>query len=219
MGVKSLAKSLMNPEITVFYCKLRNDLGQLTMSDMIKTSCNPEELIRKAFHPSLEQSLASRLCIRYLIQISGPSFICWDLYPSIEIVDGVEYHQCRLGPDQWSNCTKIFKELEADVSLTNPQYDTWKQHDDHYNESCHDKVAQLCSSRKLSLFHGSRVLVTYSLMQQAYGKYMWMPMPRTTPCGQYFGLITKEQKQRIDFEFIEERTLMHPNEFMIWFCQ
>jgi hypothetical protein len=63
MGVKSLAKSLMNPEITVFYCKLRNDLGQLTISDMIKTSCNPEELICKAFHPSLEQSLASRLCI------------------------------------------------------------------------------------------------------------------------------------------------------------
>jgi hypothetical protein len=145
MGVKSLAKSLMDPEIMVFYYKLRNNLGQLSISEMINTSHNPEEFIHKLFHPTLEQSSGSKLCIRYLNQISGPTFTCWDLYPSIEIIDGVEYHQCRLGPNQWSNCMKIFKELEVEVSLTNPQYDTWKHHNDHYVESCHDKVAQLCS--------------------------------------------------------------------------
>jgi len=91
---------------------------------MIKSSRNPEEFIRQAFHPLLEQSLASKLCIRYLNQISGPSFTCWDVNPSIEIEDGVEYHQCQLGLDQWSNRLMIFKELEADDSLTNPQYNT-----------------------------------------------------------------------------------------------
>ena len=94
MEVKSLAKSLMDPEVMVFFYKLRNDLGNLTISDKIKSSHNPEEFIRKAFHPLLEQSLASKLCIRYLNQISGPSFTCWDVKPSIEIVDGVEYYQC-----------------------------------------------------------------------------------------------------------------------------
>ncbi len=213
MGGKSLAKSLMDPEITVFYYKFCNNLGQLSISEMINTYRNPEEFICKLFHPTLEQSSGSKLCIRYPNQISGLTFTCWDLYPSIEIVDGVEYHQCRLGPDQWSNRTKIFKELEAEVSLTNPQYDTWKHHNDHYIESCHDKVAQLCLSQKLSQFHGSRVLVTYSLLQKAYGKYMRMPMPRSTPCGQYFGLITKEQKQMIDSEFTEDINLMDPKEF------
>ena len=48
-----------------------------------------------------------------------------DVKPSVEMVDEVEYYQCRLGPDQWSKWSKIFKELEADVSLTNPQYNTW----------------------------------------------------------------------------------------------
>ncbi len=85
MGVKSLAKYLMDPEITVFYYKLSVDLGHLTIPEMRKSSHNPEVFIRQAFHPLLEQSLASKLCIRYLNQISGPS---------IEIVDGVEYHQC-----------------------------------------------------------------------------------------------------------------------------
>jgi len=204
MGVKSLAKSLMDPEVMVFFYKLRNDLGHLTISDMIKSSHNPEEFIRKAFHPLLEQSLASKLCIRYLNQISGPSFTCWDVKPSIEIVDGVEYYQCRLGPDQWSNCSKIFKELEAGVSLTNPQYNTWKDHKAHYIESRNDLLAQLCASRKLSQFHGSRVCVTYSLIQQAYGKYMWMPIPLCTPGVQYFGLITKDQKQLIDSDKIAD---------------
>jgi hypothetical protein len=213
MGAKSLAKSLMDPEVTVFYYKLRNDLGHKTIPDMIKSSRNPEEFIRQAFHPLLEQSLANKLCIRYLNQISGSSFTCWGVNPSIEIIDGVEYHQCRLGPDQWSNRLMIFKELEADVSLTNPQYNTWKHHDDHYIESCNDSLAQLCSSRKLSQFNGSGVCVTYSLLQQAYGKYMWMPLPLCTPCGQYFGLITIEQKQLIDSEFIEECMLMNSNEF------
>ncbi len=128
------------------------------------------------------------------------------------MVDGVEYYQCRLGPDQWSKRSKIFKELEADVSLTNPQYNTWKDHNDHYIELCDDLLAQLCSSRKLSQFHGSRVCVTYSLKQKACGKYMWMPITSCTPCVQYFGLITKEQKQLIDSEFTEECALMHPNE-------
>jgi len=169
MGVKLLAKSLMDPEVKVFYYKLHNDLGHLTIPDMIKSSCNLEEFIHQAFHPLLEQSLASKLCIRYFNQISGPSFTCWDVNPSIEIEDGVEYHQCQLGPDQWSNHLMIFKELEADVSLTNPQYNTWKHHDDHYIESCDDLLAQLCSSRKLSQFNGSGVCVTYSLLQQAYG--------------------------------------------------
>jgi hypothetical protein len=123
MGVKSLTKSLADPEIMVFNYKLRNDLGKSTISEMIKTSHNPEVFMHNAFHPSLEQSSTSKLCMRYS---------CWDVYPSIEIVDGVEYHQCQLGPDQWSNCLKNYKELEAEVSLTNPQYDTWKQHDDHY---------------------------------------------------------------------------------------
>ena len=132
MGVQSLAKSLMKPGVTVFYYRLRDDLGHLTIPDMIKSSRNPEEFIRQAFHPSLEQSLASKLCIRYLNQISGLSFSCWDVKPSVEMVDGVEYYQCRLGPDQWSNRSKIFKELEADVSLTNPHYNTWKDHNDHY---------------------------------------------------------------------------------------
>ena len=148
----------------------------------------------RGVHPQGVSSYAwiefSKQALWYLNQISGPSFTCWDVYPSIEIVDGVEYHQCWLGPDQWSNRSKIFKELEANASLTNPQYDTWKKHDDHYIESCDDLIAQLCSSRKLSQFHGSRVCVTYSLLQQAYGKYMWMHMPSSTPCGQYFGLIT-----------------------------
>ena len=102
MGV-SLAKSLMDPEVTEFYYKLRDDLGQLTKPKMIKSSRNPEEFIRQAFHPLLEQSLASKLGIRYLNQISGPSFSCWDGNPAIEIVDGVEHHQWQLGPDQWSN--------------------------------------------------------------------------------------------------------------------
>jgi len=136
-----------------------------------------------------------------------------DVKPSVEMVDGVEYYQCRLGPDQWSKRSKIFKELEADVSLTNPQYNTWKYHNAHYFESRNDLLAQQCSSRKLSQFHGSRVCVTYSLKQQAYGKYMWMPIPLCTPCVQYFGLITKEQKQLIDSEFTEECTLMNPTEF------
>jgi hypothetical protein len=42
---------------------------------------------------------------------------------------------------------------------------------------------------------------------------MWMPIPLCTPCVQYFGLITKEQKQLIDSEFTEECTLMNPTEF------
>jgi len=41
---------------------------------------------------------------------------------------------------------------------------------------------------------------------------MWMPLPLCTPCGQYFGLITIEQKQLIDSEFTEECMLMNPNE-------
>jgi hypothetical protein len=94
MGVQSLAKSLMKPGVMVFYYRLRDDLGHLTIPDMIKSSRNPEEFIRQAFHPSLEQSLASKLCIRYLNQISGPSFTCWDVKPSVEMVDGVEYYQC-----------------------------------------------------------------------------------------------------------------------------
>ena len=71
MGVKSLAKSLMDPEVTIFYYRLHDDFGHLKIPDMIKSSRNPEEFIRQAFHPSLEQSLASKLCIRYLNQISG----------------------------------------------------------------------------------------------------------------------------------------------------
>ena len=43
---------------------------------------------------------------------------------------------------------------------------------------------------------------------------MWMPLPLCTPCGQYFGLITIEQKQLIDSEFIEECMLMNSNEFI-----
>jgi hypothetical protein len=42
MGIKSLAKSLMDPELTVFYYKLRDDLGQLTIPEMMKSSHNPE---------------------------------------------------------------------------------------------------------------------------------------------------------------------------------
>jgi hypothetical protein len=49
--------------------------------------------------------------------------------------------------------------------------------------------------------------------KKAYGKYTWMPMPRSTPCGQYFGLITKEQKQMIDPEFTEDVNLIDPKEF------
>ncbi len=70
MGVKSLAKSLMDPEVTVFYHKLHDDLGQLTIPEMIKSSHNPEHFIRQAFHPLLEQSLARKLYRRYLNQIS-----------------------------------------------------------------------------------------------------------------------------------------------------
>jgi len=40
---------------------------------------------------------------------------------------------------------------------------------------------------------------------------MWMPLPLCTPCGQYFVLITIEQKQLIDSEFTEECVLMNPN--------
>jgi hypothetical protein len=46
---------------------------------------------------------------------------------------------------------------------------------------------------------------------------MWMPLPLCTPCGQYFGLITIEQKQLIDSEFTEECMLMNPNEFTAMF--
>jgi hypothetical protein len=42
---------------------------------------------------------------------------------------------------------------------------------------------------------------------------MWIPIPLCTPYVQYFGLITKEQKQLIDSEFTEECTLMNPKEF------
>ena len=94
MGVKSLTKSLMDPEVKVFYYKLCNDLGHLTIPDMTKSPRNPEEFICQAFHPLHEQSLASKLCISYLNQISGLSFTCWDVNRSIEIKDGVEYHQC-----------------------------------------------------------------------------------------------------------------------------
>ena len=55
MGVKLLAKSLMDPEVKVFYYKLRNDLGHLTIPDMIKSSRNPEEFIHQAFHLLLGQ--------------------------------------------------------------------------------------------------------------------------------------------------------------------
>ena len=213
MGVQSQAKSLLDPEVMIFYYRLCDDFGHLKIPDMIKSSSNPEEFIRQVFHPSLEQSFANKLCIRYLNQISGPSFTCWDVKLSVEMVDGIEYYQCRLGPDQWSKRAKIFKELEADVSLTDPQYNTWEYHNAHYFESCNDLLAQQCSSRKISQFHGSKVCVTYSLKQQAYGKYMWMPIPSCTQCVQYFGLITKEQKEQIDSEFTEECTLMNPTEF------
>ena len=53
----------------------------------------------------------------------------------------------------------------------------------------------------------------FTATQQAYGKYMWMPIPSCTQCVQYFGLITKEQKQLIDSEFTEECTLMILKEF------
>ena len=43
---------------------------------------------------------------------------------------------------------------------------------------------------------------------------MWMPLTLCTPCGQYFGLITIEQKQLIDSEFTEECMLMNPNKFI-----
>jgi hypothetical protein len=42
MGIKSLAKSLMDTELMVFYCKLCDDLGQLTIPEMMKSSRNPE---------------------------------------------------------------------------------------------------------------------------------------------------------------------------------
>jgi len=155
-------------QITVFYYKLCNDLGHLTIPDMIKSSRNPEEFNRQSFHPLLEQSLASKLGIRYLNQISGPSFTCWDVNPSIEIEDGVEYHQCRLGPDQGSNRLMIFKELEADVSLTNPQYNTWKHHDDYFIESCNDSLAQLCSHKS---YHNS-MGAGHVLLIHCYNKHM-----------------------------------------------
>ena len=98
--------------------------------------------------------------------------------------------------------------------MPHPRVHHTKHHDDQYIESYNDSLAQLCSSRKLSQVNGSGVCVTYSLLQQAYGKYMWMPLTLCTPCGQYFGLITIEQKQLIDSEFTKECMLMNPNKFI-----
>ncbi len=129
------------------------------------------------------------------------------------MVNGSRYYQCRQGPDQWLDQAPINKESELGIQLTNPLYSTWQPHKQHYCTNCHYHVGIISGTKKLTQFRGGDVVIVYTTRKNSYGRFMWMPLPKT-PLGQRdFALIIIKQKRETDNRFTEDECLMEPQEF------
>ena len=216
MGVKATVDiTLMDRQVNIYYYKMRRDLSDSAISDMFKVFPNKMEFITSLFESSL--SLGSEETtqrIRLLNQISGPTLAGWKLTDSTTEVDGLRYHQCRLGPDQWLDRGQIFKESETGIELTRTQNSLWQPHPQHFRSKCNDNVAIITGTKATSQFVGSSLLITYTTRKKSCGRYMWMPLPKSLLGHQDFALITINQKVEIDNIFFnEEETLMEPHAF------
>jgi len=160
MGVKAtVGKSLMKRELHIYYYKMRSDLCDSAISDLCRTNPSKKKFITNLFESSLSMgSEETTLSIRLLNQISGPSLVGWNLSDSTTVVDGVRYHECRLGPDQWLDRGQINKDSEYGIQLTNTHHFMWQPHPQHLRINCNDDVANITGTKTVSQFSGSDVL-------------------------------------------------------------
>jgi hypothetical protein len=170
MGVKAPAKSLLNRQIDLYYYRMRRDLNQLYIPNLMKRSFNPKHFLLNLFESSLIKVSKKHIFMCYLNQISGPTLEGWKLQPSTDVVEGAKYHQCRMGPDQLLQRAPIFKEYERSVQLNDTQFSDWKIHKHHYYTIYNDNIGIVTGSSHLSQFYGGSVLVTYSLRQKTCRK-------------------------------------------------
>ena len=216
MGVKAtVGNSLMEREVHIYYYKMRHDLSDSAISDLFKSVPNKKEFITTIFESSLTVgSEKTTQRIQLLNQISGPTLEGWKLTDSTTEVDGVQYHQCRLGPDQWLDRGNIVKDSEFGIQLTTTRLSQWQPHPQHLRNKCNDNVAHISGTKSSSQFVGSNVLITYTTRKKSCGRYMWMPLP-ISPLGyRDFALITMDQKIELDNIFFnEEESLMEPCTF------
>jgi hypothetical protein len=113
MGVKATAKSLLNRWIDIYYYRMRRDLNQLYIPNLMKRSVNPKHFVINLFKSYLNKVSKKNVFIHYLNQISGPTLEGWKLQPSTNVIEGTNYHQCRMGPNHWVQRAPIFKEYEG----------------------------------------------------------------------------------------------------------
>ena len=203
----------MNRDVKIYYYKMRGDLSDSAITDLFESNPNPKQFVANLFESSISMGFEKHTRIRFLNQISGPCLAGWKLVDSTTVVNGSRYYQCRQGPDQWLDQAPINNESELGIQLTKPLYSMWQQHKQHYFTKCHDHVGIISGTKKLTQFRGSDVVIVYTTRKNSYGRFMWMPLPKT-PLGQCdFALITIEQKREIDNRFTEEECLMEPQEF------
>jgi hypothetical protein len=216
MGVKvTVDKSLMKRKVNIYYYKMKSDLSDSAISDLIKTGLNPKQFVTHLFEsPLIAGTEETTQRIRLLNQISGPMLRGWNLSDSTIEVDGRTYHQCRLGPDQWLNGGRVHNDSEFGIELTNTCQSLWKPHPHHKRTECNDDVAVVTGTNTISQYDGSHSLVVYTTRKESCGRYMWMPLPKSPSGHQDFALITIDQKEDIDNMFtVEEEELMDPQEF------
>jgi hypothetical protein len=217
MGAKATVgkKSLMNREVKIYYYKMRGDLSDSAIPTIFNSNPSPKCFVTNLFESSIsEGSEKTTRRMRLLNQISGPMLAGWKLEDSTTVVDGHTYHQCRLGPDQWLNRAPIYKDSELGIHLTNPKYSLWQPHPQHLRVKCNDDVSLISGTKTTTQFIGSDVLVAYTTRKKSYGRYMWMPLPKSPLGHRDFALITSDQKADIDNMFTEEEEcLMEPQEF------
>ena len=188
---------------------------QSAISDVFKINPNKKQFVTTLFESSLSVgSEETTQTIRLLNQISGPSLVGWKLTDCSTEVDGLRYHQCRLGPDQWLDRGQIVKDSEVGIQLTKTQHSLWQPHPQHIRTNCNDDVSNITGSKTVTQFSESDVLITYTTRKKSCGRYAWMPLPKS-PLGQRdFALITMDQKQVIDNMFTDEdELLMEPQLF------
>ena len=143
-----------------------------------------------------------RICVGLILVRRNSLQIClslllvgWNLSDSTTVVDGVRYHECRLGPDQWLDRGQINKDSEYGIQLTKTHHSMWQPHPQHIRINCNDDVANITGTKSVSQFSGADVFITYTTRKKSCGKYAWMPLPKS-PLGQRdFALITMDQKQ------------------------